>query len=127
MFGLAIGTWIILGLMVLTLLLILVMLAKMFRKAGPNEALARAPMQLVRALREGVRAGAAGARALAAEHDAATHDVREWMTKDPVTLDADTSAQETLALMLAKGFRHVPVTETGRLVGIVSMRDLSIR
>jgi CBS domain-containing protein len=29
--------------------------------------------------------------------------------------------------MLAKGFRHVPVTETGRLVGIVSMRDLSIR
>jgi CBS domain-containing protein len=49
------------------------------------------------------------------------------MTKDPVTLDADASAQETLALMLAKGFRHVPVTETGRLVGIVSMRDLSIR
>ena len=66
-------------------------------------------------------------RALAAEHDAATHDVAEWMTKDPFTLDAEASAQETLALMLAKGFRHVPVTEAGRLVGIVSMRDLSIR
>ena len=66
-------------------------------------------------------------RALSAEHDAATHEVGEWMTKDPVTLDADASAQETLALMLAKGFRHVPVTETGLLVGIVSMRDLSIR
>src|SRR6266545_1001182 len=39
MFGIAIGTWIILGLMVLTLLFLLVMLAKMFRKAGPNEAL----------------------------------------------------------------------------------------
>src|ERR1700693_2018970 len=39
MFGLAIGTWIILGLMALTLLLLLVMLARMFRKAGPNEAL----------------------------------------------------------------------------------------
>jgi CBS domain-containing protein len=49
------------------------------------------------------------------------------MTKDPFTLDAEASAQETLALMLAKGFRHVPVTEAGRLVGIVSMRDLSIR
>jgi len=61
-------------------------------------------------------------RALAAEHDAATHDVREWMTKDPVTLDANVSA-----LMLAKGFRHVPVTESGQLVGIVSMRDLTIR
>src|SRR6266508_4174284 len=36
MFGLAMGTWIIIGLMVLTLL---VMLARMFRKAGPNEAL----------------------------------------------------------------------------------------
>jgi CBS domain-containing protein len=66
-------------------------------------------------------------RALAAEHDAATHDVAEWMTKDPFTLDAEASAQETLALMLAKGFRHVPVTDAGRLVGIVSMRDLSIR
>src|SRR6476619_4851061 len=39
MSGIATGTWIILGLMALTLLLILVMLAKMFRKAGPNEAL----------------------------------------------------------------------------------------
>jgi flotillin len=39
MFGIAIGTWIILGLMLLALLFILVMLAKMFRKAGPNEAL----------------------------------------------------------------------------------------
>ncbi len=39
MFGIAIGSWIILGLMVLTLLLILAMLATMFRKAGPNEAL----------------------------------------------------------------------------------------
>jgi CBS domain-containing protein len=66
-------------------------------------------------------------RALAAEHDAATHEVAEWMTKDPFTLDAEASAQETLALMLAKGFRHVPVTDDGRLVGIVSMRDLSIR
>jgi CBS domain-containing protein len=66
-------------------------------------------------------------RALAAEHDAATHEVAEWMTKDPFTLDAEASAQETLALMLAKGFRHVPVTDRGRLVGIVSMRDLSIR
>src|SRR6478672_6106969 len=39
MSGIATGTWIIQGMMALTLLLILVMLAKMFRKAGPNEAL----------------------------------------------------------------------------------------
>jgi CBS domain-containing protein len=66
-------------------------------------------------------------RALAAEHDAATHEVSEWMTKDPFTRDADAPAHETLAFMLAKGFRHVPVTDAGRLVGMVSMRDLSIR
>src|SRR4029078_11190402 len=39
MFGLAMGTWIILGWMALTLLILLVMLARMFRKAGHNEAL----------------------------------------------------------------------------------------
>ena len=66
-------------------------------------------------------------RALAAEHDAATHGVAEWMTKDPFTLDPDASAQETLALMLAKGFRHVPVTENGRLVGVLSRSALQRR
>jgi flotillin len=39
MFGIDPGTWVIVGLMVLAVLLILIMLAKMFRKAGPNEAL----------------------------------------------------------------------------------------
>jgi flotillin len=39
MFGIAEGTWVVVGLMVLVLLLMLVTLAKMFRKAGPNEAL----------------------------------------------------------------------------------------
>src|SRR5713226_7159219 len=39
MFGIQPGTWVIVGLMVLAVLFILAMLAKMFRKAGPNEAL----------------------------------------------------------------------------------------
>ena len=39
MFGISEGTWVIVGLMALVLLLMLVTLAKMFRKAGPNEAL----------------------------------------------------------------------------------------
>ncbi|HTY40714.1 MAG TPA: SPFH domain-containing protein [Thermoanaerobaculia bacterium] len=39
MFGIAEGTWVVVGLMGLVLLLMLVTLAKMFRKAGPNEAL----------------------------------------------------------------------------------------
>ena len=39
MFGIAEGTWVVVGLMGLVLLLMLITLAKMFRKAGPNEAL----------------------------------------------------------------------------------------
>jgi len=39
MLGIPTDTWIIVGLMVLAILLIMVTLAKMFRKAGPNEAL----------------------------------------------------------------------------------------
>jgi flotillin len=39
MFGISQETWVIVGLMVLAVLLLLTTLAKMFRKAGPNEAL----------------------------------------------------------------------------------------
>src|SRR5262245_5358593 len=66
-------------------------------------------------------------RALAAEHDAATHAVTDWMTTGPVTLSPETTAVDALQQMLAAGFRHVPVVDAGRLVGIVSIRDLSGR
>ncbi len=66
-------------------------------------------------------------RALAAEHDAAGHAVTAWMTKDPVTMAPDASIAEALDRMLDAGFRHIPITEGGRLLGIVSLRDLSGR
>jgi CBS domain-containing protein len=64
-------------------------------------------------------------RALAAEHDAAAHPVTGWMTTDPITLPPDATAPEALRRMLSGGFRHIPVLEEERLVGIVSIRDLS--
>ena len=64
-------------------------------------------------------------RALATDFDAAHHHVGDWMTKEPVTVDPDSSAAEALGRMLAEGFRHLPVTENGALVGVVSLRDLS--
>jgi len=64
-------------------------------------------------------------RALAAEHDAAGHVVGSWMTAEPVTMPPEASATDALRLMLGSGFRHLPVVEDGRLVGIVSIRDLS--
>ena len=66
-------------------------------------------------------------RALAAEHDAASHAVTDWMTTDVVRLPPDASAMEALQQMLESGYRHVPVVRDGRLVGIVSIRDLSGR
>lgn len=64
-------------------------------------------------------------RALGQHFDAATHAVTDWMTPDPVTVTADTSVSEALDTMLARGFRHLPVTDGDRVIGIVSLRDLS--
>ncbi len=53
-----------------------------------------------------------------------TMTVREFMTSEPRTIDADATVGEALDLMLTAGFRHLPVTESGTLAGIVSMTDL---
>jgi CBS domain-containing protein len=66
-------------------------------------------------------------RALAAEHDAASHSVTDWMTSNPVSLSPDATITEALHQMLDAGFRHLPVVRDGRLIGIVSIRDLSGR
>ena len=50
--------------------------------------------------------------------------VREWMTADPITATADTSVEEAGHVMLEHGFRHLPVVEGERAIGIVSIRDL---
>jgi CBS domain-containing protein len=63
-------------------------------------------------------------RALAADFDAAGHPVSHWMTPDPVTTEAGSDPGDALDLMLAKGFRHLPVVDDGRLIGVVSLRDL---
>jgi CBS domain-containing protein len=64
-------------------------------------------------------------RALASDFDAAKDLVERWMTRDPVGVEASTDVRDALALMLERGFRHLVVTDTGVLVGIVSLRDLS--
>ena len=51
-----------------------------------------------------------------------THLV-EVMTKNPDTIEADGYAIEALSRMSERGYRHLPVLDQGRLVGIVSRRD----
>jgi CBS domain-containing protein len=64
-------------------------------------------------------------RALGEHFDAAGHPVSDWMTPDPVTVEASTPVEEALRMMLDRNFRHLPVAEGGRVSGIVSMRDLT--
>jgi acetoin utilization protein AcuB len=50
--------------------------------------------------------------------------VRTWMTQDLVTLSPEASVAEALTLCRERRIRHIPIVEEGRLVGIVSDRDL---
>ena len=58
-----------------------------------------------------------------AKHPLAT--VREVMTPHPVTTTPDALATDALNVMEEVGCRHLPVVEGGRLVGILSKKDVS--
>lgn len=49
--------------------------------------------------------------------------LREVMTDQMYTVTTSTSIEHCLALMTRYRFRHLPVVEEGKLLGIVSMRD----
>jgi acetoin utilization protein AcuB len=49
---------------------------------------------------------------------------KEWMTRDPVTITDETSMMKAILLMKQHRFRRLPVLHQGKLVGIVSDRDL---
>ncbi|HEX7126893.1 MAG TPA: CBS domain-containing protein [Thermodesulfobacteriota bacterium] len=52
--------------------------------------------------------------------------VREWMQPLPETATPEMPVAEAYRRMRRGGFRHLPVIEGGRLVGIVSDRDLPL-
>jgi CBS domain-containing protein len=64
-------------------------------------------------------------RAVAGRVHTSEARVREWMTSDPITLGPDATPDEAAKIMLDNGFRHVPIVEDGRAVGIVSIRDVA--
>jgi len=51
------------------------------------------------------------------------HQKGEVMTKAPKTVSRDATTVEALRLMWDCGFRHLPVTERGRAIGLVRRRD----
>ena len=64
-------------------------------------------------------------RAVAARTHSSDARVREWMTADPITASADTTVEEAAATMFDHGFRHLPIVDGERAIGIVSIRDVA--
>lgn len=64
-------------------------------------------------------------RAVASDFDMGGVRVETTMTRDPRTVGPDASVSDALDLMVDGGFRHLPVTEGDRVVGVVSIRDLT--
>lgn len=52
--------------------------------------------------------------------------VEEFTTPDPVTAERDVPVDELKRLMTEHGVRHLPITDKGEVVGIVSERDLKV-
>jgi len=52
------------------------------------------------------------------------HTVQQHMTVAPVVVSSDRTLAEAHRLMRERNIRHLPVVDHGRLVGIVSQRDL---
>ncbi|HEU5245407.1 MAG TPA: CBS domain-containing protein [Gaiellaceae bacterium] len=51
-------------------------------------------------------------------------NVGAWMTHDPDTVGPDERPGHAAAIMLHGGFRHLPVLDGDKAVGIISIRDL---
>jgi len=50
--------------------------------------------------------------------------VGDFMTPHPETIEPDETTEHAAVLMIHGGFRHLPVVEAGKVVGILSIRDL---
>jgi CBS domain-containing protein len=61
-------------------------------------------------------------RSVAARTHSSEERVRAWMTPDPITANEDMTSDEAAKVMLENGFRHLPVVDGERAIGIVSIR-----
>jgi CBS domain-containing protein len=53
-----------------------------------------------------------------------TTRVEEIMTSTVIVVNPRTKTRECMALMTEKGIRHLPVVDEGRVIGMVSIRDI---
>lgn len=60
------------------------------------------------------------------DFDAERTPVREFLTGDVVTIEADAGVYDLVELLSEKGLRRVPVVEDGELAGIISLSDVVV-
>lgn len=63
-------------------------------------------------------------RVLALDRSASETTLEDVMTKNPVTLPPDRSAVDVIRLMQDRGFRHVPVIDGDKILGVVSKGEV---
>jgi CBS domain-containing protein len=71
----------------------------------------------------GIFTGRDAVRALAEGKNAEVTPLAQVMTPNPITIAADSRAIDALREMSNRGFRHLPVIESGRILGVVSRND----
>jgi CBS domain-containing protein len=65
-------------------------------------------------------------RVIAKDLDPKATRLEEVMTRDPERIECTETAREAVRRMDEGGFRHLPVTENGHVVGVISIRDVPL-
>lgn len=63
-------------------------------------------------------------KSMAHAQDPGCTSVRSVMSSPLITVESDRSAHDASDLMAEHGIRHLPVTQDGQIVGMLSVRDL---
>jgi len=63
-------------------------------------------------------------KAMAEGREIDQEKVRTIMSSPIITIDIDRPASDASDLMSEKGIRHLAVTDSGKIVGVISVRDL---
>jgi CBS domain-containing protein len=63
-------------------------------------------------------------RVLVEGKDPRKEKVADVMTPNPLVVTADESFEKCMLLMKQHGFRHLPIVEEHKLIGLLSLRDL---
>jgi CBS domain-containing protein len=63
-------------------------------------------------------------RVVGARRDPQTTPISHVMTHNPTSIDSSTTVEELMDMHSGKEFRHLPVVDNGRIIGMLSFRDV---